>query len=62
MVIKNCDGRRIKDCGECHNVGHEFWGGEMSCNKSDDVYVSITWIIPFNCPLPDWKRTLEVKE
>lgn len=60
MIIKNCNGTRIKNCGMCHNVGHELWGGGMSCNLSDDIIVSITWIIPLNCPLPDWERTLEI--
>ena len=61
VEIKNCNGRRIKSCDKCDDLGTEVWGGGISCRKTENIIVSLSFEIPFICPLPNWKRTLEVK-
>jgi len=61
MIIKNCNSRRIKGCDRCDYLGTEVWGGGISCKKSEYILVDLSFEIPLICPLPDWRRTLEVK-
>lgn len=61
MRMKNCNGRRIKSCGDCDYLGLEVWGGGIDCKKSEYILVDLSFRIPIECPLPDWKRTIEVK-
>ena len=61
MIIKNCNGRRIKSCDKCDYLGTEVWGGGISCQKDERILVGLSFKIIYCCPLPDWERTLEVK-
>jgi len=61
MIIKNCNGKRIKSCDKCDYLGTELWGGGISCQKRENIIVTLSFKITPKCPLPDWKRTLEAK-
>ena len=56
-AIKNCNGKRIKDCGECEYCYIDLMGG-IDCKK--EYLIDYSFKIPVECCLPDWRRTLEV--
>ena len=62
MILRKCNGRRIKSCADCDFLGCEVWGGGIACNKFDYILVDLSFRIPMECRLPIWERTLPIKE
>ena len=65
MRIKNCNGKRIKDCWDCkYHYEAYYWFGCIYGLEHTNTYIDVPLSakeIPYWCKLPDWRRTLEVK-
>jgi len=65
MAIKNCDGKRIKSCDKCSHFYSDYYfiGCKEGLGHTFEYKAIVGWsfLIPIECRLPDWKRTLEVK-
>lgn len=64
-IIKNDNGKRIKDCWDCSKLYADYYfhgciEGLENTNEYRSI-VSYSGNIPIECRLPNWKRTLEVK-